>query len=66
MGEDNLVGCVHVTRDVTENRKLHESLMKNIVELTRSQEQVQEVRKSLEARVKELNCLYGISENQGE
>lgn len=60
--QGDLTGSVHVTRDITENRKLHESLLNNVAELSRSRQQLLEVSKTLEARVKELNCLYGISE----
>jgi PAS domain S-box-containing protein len=60
--QGNLIGCLHVARDITERRRLHERLVANIADLTKSQQQVLEVSKILEARVKELNCLYGISE----
>ncbi len=59
--DGNLAGCVHVARDITEHKRLQGTLTKNIAELTSSREQILAVTKNLEARVKELNCLYSMS-----
>ncbi len=59
--EGKLAGCVHVARDVTEYKRLQETSTKNIAELTRSRARILTVTENLEAKVKELNCLYGIS-----